>query len=173
MKKLITQIIFISFLFGCTSQVKSGLNLTGLKEGREMPLAMSFNGGNVSPKLSWSNINPAAKSLVIICRDTDAGGFVHWGIYNIDPVRQGIESGVPKLQYVESLGFQVKNSFGNFGWDGPAPPSGRHRYVFTLYSLKELIKSEQVKDNVYILESLMKDLILDEFSFAMVFSARN
>jgi phosphatidylethanolamine-binding protein (PEBP) family uncharacterized protein len=32
-------------------------------------------------------------------------------------------------------GVQVKNDFGISDWGGPAPPSGTHRYFFTLYAL--------------------------------------
>jgi phosphatidylethanolamine-binding protein (PEBP) family uncharacterized protein len=32
-------------------------------------------------------------------------------------------------------GIEVKNDFGEVKWGGPAPPSGTHRYIFTLYAL--------------------------------------
>jgi Raf kinase inhibitor-like YbhB/YbcL family protein len=30
---------------------------------------------------------------------------------------------------------QGRNDFGRIGWGGPCPPSGTHRYTFTLYAL--------------------------------------
>jgi Raf kinase inhibitor-like YbhB/YbcL family protein len=34
-------------------------------------------------------------------------------------------------------GLQGKNDFGNFGYGGPCPPNGNHRYFFTLYAIDQ------------------------------------
>ena len=62
--------------------------------------------------------------------DPDAGGFVHW-------VVAGIPAGEHRLDgnSLPSGAVQGRGSFGSAGYRGPCPPSGTHRYVFTLLAL--------------------------------------
>jgi Raf kinase inhibitor-like YbhB/YbcL family protein len=66
-----------------------------------------------------------------MCNDPDApvGNWIHWLVHDIPPNVSAIPSGGPVP------GVQLKNDFGDASWGGPAPPSGTHRYVFTLYAL--------------------------------------
>ncbi|MEW5805539.1 MAG: YbhB/YbcL family Raf kinase inhibitor-like protein [Patescibacteria group bacterium] len=93
------------------------------------------DGENINPPLGIKNVSPEAKSLVLIVDDPDApmGTWVHWVIFNLNPLIDFIEPGK------EPGGIVGLNSWGEAKYGGPCPPSGEHRYFFKLYALdKEL-----------------------------------
>ena len=102
----------------------------------------------LSPDLSWTKIQGAeAYALVVYDEDSTPAGWVHWLI-------QYIPSNVTKLsqmpvQRTKMLTFksnnkdteliQGKNSWGTYGYGGPAPPDDKeHHYHFCVYALKNL-----------------------------------
>jgi Raf kinase inhibitor-like YbhB/YbcL family protein len=98
----------------------------------KIPMKYTCDGENVNPPLSISEVPEEAQSLALIVEDPDAPGktWVHWVIYNIARDTKEIqENTVPKFAD-EGL-----TDFGKPGYGGPCPPSGTHRYVFTLYAL--------------------------------------
>jgi Raf kinase inhibitor-like YbhB/YbcL family protein len=118
-----------------TSTATVTLTLSSLAFGdRElMPRKFSCDGSEVSPPLSWSGAPEGTRSFALIVEDPDAGGFVHWAVAAIPAESQRLDedaSGSDEL-------IEGRNSFGKIGWGGPCPPSGEHRYVFTLYALSE------------------------------------
>ena len=52
------------------------------------------------------------------------------------------------------------NDWGNASWDGPLPPTGRHRYRFKLYALDRMLGLEHPTKAE--LEAAMKDHVLEE-----------
>jgi len=57
------------------------------------------------------------------------GDFVHWLVCNIP-------AGVSEIQKGQRpAGTELRNGFGRPGYGGPCPPSGTHRYFFTVYAL--------------------------------------
>jgi Raf kinase inhibitor-like YbhB/YbcL family protein len=102
------------------------------KNGEPIPDKCVYRKDNLSPHLAWNDVPEGTKSFALICNDPDApvGDWIHWLVYNIPPDTRGIPSGgsVP--------GLQEQNDFSDKKWGGPAPPSGTHRYFFTLYALK-------------------------------------
>ncbi len=109
-----------------------------IQEGAEIPSKYTSDGENASPELSWKDAPPKAKSFVLVMHDPDApreGDFTHWVMYNINPGVGHIEESVPEGQEIKGVGLQAKNEAGKFGYMGPAPPSGVHRYFFKLYAL--------------------------------------
>jgi Raf kinase inhibitor-like YbhB/YbcL family protein len=101
-------------------------------QGQAMPGEFAYKGGNHSPQLLIGSVPLNAKSLVLIVDDPDApsGLWTHWLLWNIPPGAVVLEDGqVPKDAV------QGKNSFGHTRYDGPAPPSGTHRYFFHVYAL--------------------------------------
>ncbi len=99
-----------------------------------IPTKYTCDGQNVSPSLEWEGAPGATAAFALIVDDPDARGFIHWVVYNLT----GSSSGL--LQEAVSASPdappQGRNGFGDIGYGGPCPPSGTHRYQFTLYALR-------------------------------------
>jgi len=97
-----------------------------------IPPRFTCDGEDVSPQLSWEDVPDDAKSLALSVTDPDApsGEFIHWLVYNISKEVRGFERG----SLPEGVR-QVENDFRKRDYGGPCPPSGTHRYIFTLYAL--------------------------------------
>ena len=110
---------------------------SAFSEGGTIPSHYTCDGKNVSPPLTWSGAPASAKSLVLICDDPDApaGVFTHWVVYDLPASSKGLPEGVPPRDEIAGGGRQGKNDFRKTGYGGPCPPSGTHRYVFTLSAL--------------------------------------
>jgi len=109
----------------------------------EIPLKFTCQGEGISPALSWSDIPTSAKSLALSCVDPDApgGNFIHWQIINIPTSIYEVEVGQTPP------GDVLPNSGSENNYFPPCPPSGKHRYIFTLYALNvEKIDPGSVKD---------------------------
>jgi Raf kinase inhibitor-like YbhB/YbcL family protein len=73
----------------------------------------------------------------MICDDPDApsGDWIHWVIFNVPAASGLVSEGLPHGEVLPSGVLQGVNDFGNIGYDGPAPPSGTHRYYFRVFAL--------------------------------------
>lgn len=105
--------------------------------GAPIPRRCTCDGADVSPALAWSGVPAGTTALVLVVDDPDARGFIHWLVLDlpapIDIAMAGaLPGGVPPSA---SDLRQGRNDFGRIGWGGPCPPSGTHRYTFTLYGL--------------------------------------
>ncbi len=102
--------------------------------GSALPVKHTCDGANVSPALVWANVPKKAKELAVVMDDPDAPGgtFTHWIAWGISPKAKGLGEG-------KSAPFSGRNDAGALGYFGacPPPPDGPHRYVFTLYALKQ------------------------------------
>ncbi|WP_447008451.1 YbhB/YbcL family Raf kinase inhibitor-like protein [Saccharothrix isguenensis] len=99
-----------------------------------IPDRYSYDGGNTSPPLEWSNVPSGTAELALVCEDPDApsGTFAHWVVTGIPADVTSIEEGsVPPGAVVG------RNGFGEQGWGGPKPPVGDepHRYIFRVYAV--------------------------------------
>lgn len=76
--------------------------------------------------------------MALIVDDPDAGGFVHWVVYNFG----GSASGSLPAGFSESPDgpAQGTNNFRKPGYGGPCPPSGEHRYAFRLLALDDVLE---------------------------------
>lgn len=108
---------------------------TSFREGRQMPDAHAFAGGNTAPDLAWSGAPAGTQSFLVTCFDPDAptpSGFWHW-------IAVGIPGGVTELTagQLPAGAFTVRNDFGAEGFGGAAPPAGdrAHRYLFAVTAL--------------------------------------
>jgi Raf kinase inhibitor-like YbhB/YbcL family protein len=99
-------------------------------DGEEIPIEFTCQGKGLRPNLSWSEVLADAKTLAISMVDPDApgGDFIHFIAINIPHSLNGLNSS-------EVIGEEITNSSGKTGYVAPCPPSGKHRYIFTLYAL--------------------------------------
>jgi len=121
-------------------------------------------GQNVSPALDWSGLPQGTQNLALTVTDPDAAGFVHWVVYHIPANLDGLAEGS-----LPAGVDQGSNGFGASAWGGPCPPSGTHRYVFTLYALDatpDLKPAVKIKD----LQEAIKGHILGQVDLVGNFS---
>lgn len=110
------------------------LTSSAFNNGEPLPMEYSCDGSGEAPPLSADNIPPKAQTLALILEDPDApnGTFTHWIVWNLPPSAKTITaSNLPKGAE------QGMNDFGKVGYGAPCPPSGSHRYTFTLFALDE------------------------------------
>lgn len=133
------------------------LTSTAFKDGEMMAVNFGYEYENISPGLAWEGIPDNTESLALICTDPDApsGEWTHWVVWGILPVLKSLDENQPKTGMLVNGASQGVNDFGQIGWDGPSPPSGTHRYVFTLYALdvnlwhdKTLVTGKSTKDEL-------------------------
>ncbi len=100
-----------------------------------IPIAYTCDGDNFSPPPVISGVPQNTKSLALTVVDVDApsGPFKHWTMWNISPNSTGF-SGGQTMQFPQGI-----TSAGSHGYKGPCPPSGVHRYFFTLYALDTVL----------------------------------
>jgi Raf kinase inhibitor-like YbhB/YbcL family protein len=126
------------------------LTTTAFANGGAIPAKYSGFGADVSPPFSWANAPAETKSFALVCSDdvnntpeNPQDDFIHWVIYNIPPTATGLAENITKTASVTSgvlpsgTAAQGKNSFGNIGYNGPAPPSGVHTYNFAIIALDQ------------------------------------
>jgi Raf kinase inhibitor-like YbhB/YbcL family protein len=102
-------------------------------------------GQNVSPALAWTGAPKDTKSFALLVHDPDAptggAGWWHWLVYNIPAATTELRKGAGKADgsALPPGAASGITDYGAPGYGGPCPPEGDkpHRYVFTLYALKE------------------------------------
>ncbi|MBN2453880.1 MAG: YbhB/YbcL family Raf kinase inhibitor-like protein [Candidatus Omnitrophica bacterium] len=110
-------------------------------DGGMMQDRQGYNYENVSPQIAWLKTPAGTKSIALICDDPDApgGDWVHWVIFNIPATAGGLPEGVPHGEMLPDGSIQGVNDFDLLGYDGPAPPSGVHRYIFKVFALDTIL----------------------------------
>lgn len=105
-------------------------------DNKFIPKKYAYKSENISPPLDLVAVPLAAKSwaLTVIDPDSPNGNFTHWVVWNIPISRVFISEGALPQEARQGL-----NDFGNIKWDGPAPPSGVHRYIFKAYAVDAFI----------------------------------
>jgi Raf kinase inhibitor-like YbhB/YbcL family protein len=153
------------------------LRSPAFSDGGMIPKEYTCDGSDRSPPLEWSGVPQAARTLALICDDPDApmGTWSHWVVINLPPVAKGLKEAVlAEMQLpassMETAGdsdpmntaTQAKNDFGKFGYGGPCPPSGTHRYVFRLYALDFSISwSNLPPDRVELLKAMQGHILAE------------
>ena len=138
--------------------------------GDFIPQKYTCKGKDVSPPLYWENIPKGTKYLAIIMDDPDApmGTWIHWVIYNIPADKYSrLPEAIPTTRETQ-FGIQGLNSWEKYGYGGPCPPNGTHRYFFKIYALKDKLP-ETIKTKNELLKQ-MKPLILGKTTLMGKFS---
>lgn len=114
------------------------------KDGALIPSRFTCDSDDIFPPFSWSGVPEKTRSLALICDDPDApvGTWVHWVLFNLLPDVKSLPEHVPATPTLNNGAKQGKNDFRNFGYGGPCPPGGTHRYFFTLYALDKIVDAE-------------------------------
>lgn len=101
-------------------------------DGTAIPARYTCRGQDVSPPLDWTGVPDGTGAVVLFVDDPDGRDWVHWSVLDLPPTTTSLPEGVPPSADPPQQG---KNDFGKVGYGGPCPPSGTHRYRFTLYAL--------------------------------------
>ena len=118
------------------------------EEGKEIPKKFGYKHGNVEPEIHFFNQPENTKGLALIMDDPDAmvavgKVWLHWLVYG-SPHPQNVIFG--------NIMVHGKTDFGEIGYGGPAPPNGRHTYIFkgytldTMLDLKEGFSKQELED---------------------------
>ncbi len=100
--------------------------------GGAIPMKHTCDGLDVSPALRWEEVPEGTKSFALTVTDPDAPmEWIHWLVCDLPPDVRMISEGGP----VPTGAKEIRNDFGKEAYGGPCPPSGTHRYYFTLYAL--------------------------------------
>jgi Raf kinase inhibitor-like YbhB/YbcL family protein len=115
-----------------SSEEAIGMRLSSeaFEDGAAIPAEHTCDGADRSPPLAWSDVPEGTAAFTLIVTDPDARGFVHWVLTDVPGDRRELAAGEG-----DGAGVAGRNDFGRSGWGGPCPPSGQHRYVFTIYAL--------------------------------------
>ena len=129
------------------------------QEGNEIPKKFGFKHENEQPNVEFSSVPTETKTLAIIMDDPDAMKavgkvWVHWLTYH----------GVNDNTKIEG-----KTDFGEIGYGGPAPPDGRHTYIFKGYALATTLDLKEGYSKQE-LEDAMKGNILAEAKLTGTFA---
>ena len=128
-------------------------------EGAEIPKKFGYKFENEEPDISFNRPPSSTTTLALIMDDPDAMGAVgkvwlHW------------------LQYhnlTESSPVEGKTDFDEIGYGGPAPPDGRHTYIFKAYALDTELELKEGFSK-HELEDAMKGHILAEAKLTGTFA---
>jgi len=137
-------------LQGCDGEEQSGnsvkeevekmtikLESPTFEEGGMIPSKYTADGESISPPLKWASVPEGTKSFALVSDDPDApmGTWVHWVMWNIPADARQLAENIPPDENLPNGSRQGITDFGTYGYGGPAPPSGTHRYYFKIFAL--------------------------------------
>ncbi len=141
---------------------------TAFASGKPIPRRHSGDGEDLSPPMFWSGVPASARELALIDDQTHAPTpepWVHWVIYKIPVTTEGLAEGVPPVARPSfpATALQGKNSWGSFGYRGPAPPKGHgvHRYFFKLYALAKPLDLAEGLDKPGLLAAMKGHIVAE------------
>ena len=137
------------------------------QDGEEIPKKFGYKFENKQPHIQAHNVPENTMTIALIMDDPDAMAavgkvWVHWLVYDHNVPE------FPNSDFGVSFGKGL-NDFGELGYGGPAPPNGRHTYIFKAYALEttpELKKGYSKQE----LEAAMKGHIIAEAQLTGTFA---
>ncbi len=132
------------------------LRSTAFAPGGAIPPLYTCQGKDISPPLAWTGMPKGTRSSVLICDDPDApvGTWIHWVFYNIPPSVTSLPQGFTKDERPALGGIHGRSSFGAFGYGGPCPPWGTHRYFFRLYALDTVLNLKSGAEKTDVIKAM-------------------
>lgn len=118
------------------------LSSPAFANGEAIPTVYTCNGDRFSPELVWTEPPAGTKSFALIMDDPDAGGYVHWVIFNIPAESRGLPEKMKSGQELDGGIYQGLSGGAVFGYVGPCPPA-LHHYSLRLYALDTVFTKEQ------------------------------
>jgi len=111
------------------------------EDGGMIPKKFTCDGENISPPLHIGDVPDEARSLTLIADDPDAlgGTWVHWVLYDLPPKTTELPENMPVDEEIQDGAHHGVSDFKRFGYGGPCPPSGTHRYYFKVYALDTIL----------------------------------
>ena len=130
------------------------------KEGEEIPKKFGYKFENKQPHIEIHNVPENTMTIALIMDDPDAMEavgkvWVHWLQFFDFPSKNLIIEG--------------KTDFDEIGYGGPAPPNGRHTYIFKGYALDIQLDLKEGYSKQE-LEDAMKNHILAEAKLTGTFA---
>jgi Raf kinase inhibitor-like YbhB/YbcL family protein len=139
---------------GAKLQVRSN----AFQDGDEIPQQYTCDGAGVSPQLAWSGAPAETQAFALLVTDPDARNYVHWVVTDIPAVATMIDEGASGT---DVGGTEGTNSGGGVGWTGPCPPSGTHRYVFSVYALDAALGLPVTPDAAALRDALQSHVLAE------------
>jgi Raf kinase inhibitor-like YbhB/YbcL family protein len=161
-------LVFSLLFFSSEKGLAMKLSSPDFSAGGALPESSAYRGENRRPELHIEGVPEGTAALALIMDDPDApvGTWTHWIVWNLPPDTKVISSDRLPAGAVEG-----KNDYGEIGYGGPAPPSGTHRYFFTLYALKEPLHLPRGADRRRF-EAALSGKVLAKATLMGTFSAR-
>jgi len=141
------------------------LELTSSAFGNEgdIPDLYTCRGKNISPPLSLRSAPEGTESyaLIMVDLDTPVGTITHWVVYNIPAGFRELDQAVPPGRLLANGLNQGRNGMFRFGYMGPCPPWGRHRYQFRLFALDTMIRTDRAINKRKLLPLMETHILAD------------
>lgn len=154
---LLAAMLLLSMSAVCAAEFT--LTSKDIAQGKMMPKKQEFQGfgcegGNTSPRLSWSGAPEGTKAFAVFAYDPDAptgSGWWHWQLINIPANVTALAAGAgdQSQKAVPAGSMQMRNDYGYHGFGGACPPPGHgvHRYQFTVFALPDKLELPQDASN--------------------------
>ena len=145
--------------------VKLHLSSNAFENEGDIPDLYTCRGKNISPPLCFDNAPEGTRSysLIMVDLDTPVGTVTHWVVHNIPADFRELTEGIPAGRLLAGGLNQGRNGMFRFGYMGPCPPWGRHRYLFRLFALDRMLPSDDALNRRKLLR-MMETHILAEAS---------